>query len=276
METDDEGNLVSYEEYSPFGSTTYMAMGLKIRAPSRYRYAAYRRDSGTELYYCRARFYAPWICRWISADPLGSVDGPNLYAYCQDDPVNNRDPTGTCKKAISVAVGQAASNNSSPSSMNSSQTSIQIAPLANTNITQVDATVTQVNPNPPDVAITVASVNGNNSTNTFPAPVNDNNITNAAVAPVNGTNNTNAAPALVNGNYNNQQATCWTKAEEWATAPRTYQEAIIGIARGPVLVSMQKSAVVPHCPHWVVLRCQLPILVLVAMPSYETKVGRWG
>ncbi|KAK2051739.1 hypothetical protein LY76DRAFT_673777 [Colletotrichum caudatum] len=95
METDDRGNLVSYKEYSPFSTTIYMATGQKIQVPSRYQYATYRRKYKTGLYYCQARFYAPWIYHWISADPLGLVNRTNLYAYYQDDPVNNRDPTGT-------------------------------------------------------------------------------------------------------------------------------------------------------------------------------------
>lgn len=95
METDDQGNLITYEEYSAFGTTTYIATGDKIDASSRYRYASYERDTETGFYYCKARFYAPWLCRWISADPAGHVDGPNLYAYCRNDPVNLTDPGGT-------------------------------------------------------------------------------------------------------------------------------------------------------------------------------------
>ncbi|KAL7904169.1 hypothetical protein GGI35DRAFT_490755 [Trichoderma velutinum] len=97
METDNQGSLISYEEYSPFGTTTYVAARNSIDAPSRYRYAKYDRDTETGLYYCKARFYAPWICRWLSADPWGSVDGPNLYAYCRNDPINHSDPRGTMR-----------------------------------------------------------------------------------------------------------------------------------------------------------------------------------
>lgn len=97
METDDQGSLISYEEYSPFGTTTYVAARNSIDAPSRYRYAKYDRDTETGLYYCKARFYAPWICRWLSADPWGSVDGPNLYAYCGNDLINHSGRRGTMR-----------------------------------------------------------------------------------------------------------------------------------------------------------------------------------
>ncbi|KAF5613092.1 insecticidal toxin complex [Fusarium tjaetaba] len=95
IETDDNGERVSYEEYSAFGSTTLMACGAEIEAPRRYRFASYERDVETGLSYCNARFYAPWLCRWISTDPLGPVDGPNLYRYCRNDPINLDDPGGT-------------------------------------------------------------------------------------------------------------------------------------------------------------------------------------
>lgn len=105
METDDQGSLVTYEEYSPFGTTTYAATRNNIDAPSRYRYAKYERDTETGLDYCKARFYAPWLCRWLSADPWGAVDGPNLYAYCGNDPVNHFDPEGRCSTPKKVHDG---------------------------------------------------------------------------------------------------------------------------------------------------------------------------
>jgi hypothetical protein len=40
------------------------------------------------------RYYAPWLGRWISCDPAGAVEGPNLYVYCRDNPVSRRDDGG--------------------------------------------------------------------------------------------------------------------------------------------------------------------------------------
>jgi RHS repeat-associated protein len=53
-----------------------------------------REDDQTGLYYYRARYYSPQLQRFISEDPAGFVDGYNLYAYVQNDPVNRTDPTG--------------------------------------------------------------------------------------------------------------------------------------------------------------------------------------
>ncbi|KAF3937441.1 hypothetical protein ABW19_dt0208927 [Dactylella cylindrospora] len=95
LELDDAGNIVSYEEYSPYGSTTFMACGKNITAPRKYRFASYERDYETGLYFCNARYYAAWLGRWMSPDPLGTLDSNNLYQYCANDPVNFDDPNGT-------------------------------------------------------------------------------------------------------------------------------------------------------------------------------------
>jgi RHS repeat-associated protein len=51
-------------------------------------------DPETGLYYFRNRYYDPELGRFITADPLGYVDGPSLYAFAGNDPVNGRDPLG--------------------------------------------------------------------------------------------------------------------------------------------------------------------------------------
>lgn len=56
-----------------------------------YRYAGYRWDDAVGMYYLNARYYKPDIMRFISQDP---VDGMNLYAYCDDNPINKVDPSG--------------------------------------------------------------------------------------------------------------------------------------------------------------------------------------
>jgi RHS repeat-associated protein len=94
MEIDAEGGVISYEEYSPFGATSLQAMRA---APSakRYRYTGQERDEETSLYAQGARHYAPWLGRWTSPDPAGTVDGTNLFAYCKNRPTSLTDPRGT-------------------------------------------------------------------------------------------------------------------------------------------------------------------------------------
>ncbi|KAH7109097.1 insecticidal toxin complex protein [Dendryphion nanum] len=94
IELDDASNIVSYEEYSPFGSTTYQGHASVDIPRKRYRYTGRERDEESGLCYHSARYYLPWIGRWASIDPGGLQDGLNVYCYCQNSPVVLIDPGG--------------------------------------------------------------------------------------------------------------------------------------------------------------------------------------
>ncbi len=94
LELDDQAQIISYEEYSPYGSTTYQAVRSQTETTKRYRYTGKERDEESELYYHGARYYAPWLGRWIKPDPKGTVDGTNLFAYTRDNPLIYADSTG--------------------------------------------------------------------------------------------------------------------------------------------------------------------------------------
>ncbi|QLQ14261.1 MAG: RHS repeat-associated core domain-containing protein [Brevundimonas sp.] len=51
-------------------------------------------DPETGLYQYRARYYHPRLGVFLSTDPVGTKDDPNLYLYVGLDPVNVTDPTG--------------------------------------------------------------------------------------------------------------------------------------------------------------------------------------
>ncbi len=95
LELDDQARIISYEEYYPYGSTSYQAVRSQTEAPSRYRYTGKERDEESGFYYHGARYYAPWLGRWTAADPAGIGDGNNLYRYVSCNPVILRDPLGT-------------------------------------------------------------------------------------------------------------------------------------------------------------------------------------
>lgn len=59
-----------------------------------YQYTGRRYDEETDQYYYRARMYSAEQCRFTSEDTAGMVDGPNMYAYVGNNPVNKRDPSG--------------------------------------------------------------------------------------------------------------------------------------------------------------------------------------
>lgn len=86
METDDsvDAEVISYEEYHPFGTTAYQANNKDIKAAAkRFRYTGMERDEESGLEYHSARYYLPWLGRWLSADPIGLKGGLNLYAYSE-------------------------------------------------------------------------------------------------------------------------------------------------------------------------------------------------
>jgi RHS repeat-associated protein len=95
LETDDNGNPISYEEYHPYGTTAYRSAksGFDLSL-KRYRFSGKERDDETGLYYFGARYYAPWLGRWTSADPAGFTDGANLFRYSRNNPINYTDSLG--------------------------------------------------------------------------------------------------------------------------------------------------------------------------------------
>lgn len=90
VEVDLDGGVISYEELYAFGGTSFRAG----EPDKRYRYGGKERDEETGFYYHGARYYAPWLGRWISPDPAGLVDGTDVYAYVENNPIKFGDPTG--------------------------------------------------------------------------------------------------------------------------------------------------------------------------------------
>jgi RHS repeat-associated protein len=86
LELDDQSNMISYEEYFPYGSTSYQAVASQTDLPKRYRYNGKERDKENDLYYHGARYYVPWLGRWTSCDPAGISKSPNLYEYVSGRP----------------------------------------------------------------------------------------------------------------------------------------------------------------------------------------------
>jgi RHS repeat-associated protein len=52
------------------------------------------KEEESGLSYHRARYYAPWLGRWITPDPAGLVDEFNTYTYSRNSPVVLIDPNG--------------------------------------------------------------------------------------------------------------------------------------------------------------------------------------
>src|SRR6185503_15234696 len=95
LELEEQGAVVSYEEYFPFGGTAFIA-GDQMREVEikDYRFCGKERDEATGFYYFEYRYYASWLGRWLSPDPIGPKDDYNLYKYVFNNPVNFIDPDG--------------------------------------------------------------------------------------------------------------------------------------------------------------------------------------
>ncbi len=96
VELNQDGVLISYEEYHPYGTTAFQvgrsAAEVSLR---RYRYTGKERDEETGLYYHGARYYCPWLARWTAADPAGMGDGINAFSYVKGNPIRYMDPEGS-------------------------------------------------------------------------------------------------------------------------------------------------------------------------------------
>ncbi|MEI7997511.1 MAG: RHS repeat-associated core domain-containing protein [Methylococcaceae bacterium] len=95
LELDANAQVISYEEYTPYGSTSYQAVNKAIKAAAkRYRYTGKERDEETGYTYHGARYYAAWLGRWISCDPAGLAGGINSFTYGLNNPIKLIDPNG--------------------------------------------------------------------------------------------------------------------------------------------------------------------------------------
>ena len=94
------GEYVTIEAGYQYNDTSITNRFVAYKNPFRYR--SYYYDFETGLYYLNSRYYNPEIGRFINADSIdildstkNSINGINLYIYCNNNPVNYYDPNGT-------------------------------------------------------------------------------------------------------------------------------------------------------------------------------------
>jgi RHS repeat-associated protein len=89
------GNRVAQYEYTAFGEKRESGV---IADAYRFSSKEWEQDSG--LVYFGARYYDPQAGRWLTPDPAGMADGPNVYLYVNNNPVNLVDPWGLMGERI--------------------------------------------------------------------------------------------------------------------------------------------------------------------------------
>lgn len=96
LELDNAAGTISYEEYFPYGTTSYTTIDATREVPARrYRYTGKERDEESGLNYHEARYYALWLCRWTAVDPMaGKLPQWSPYVAMGANPANNVDPDG--------------------------------------------------------------------------------------------------------------------------------------------------------------------------------------
>ncbi|WP_421921236.1 SpvB/TcaC N-terminal domain-containing protein [Marinifilum sp.] len=96
LELDESADIISYEEYHPFGTTSYRSGRSETEtSQKRYKYVGKERDEETGLYYYGFRYYAAWICRFVSVDPL-QFEYPHYtpFQYAGNKPITYIDLDG--------------------------------------------------------------------------------------------------------------------------------------------------------------------------------------
>jgi RHS repeat-associated protein len=94
------GSTAELYRYSAFGQETIYTTGFtstisptsSVNNP--WRFASKRTDPETSFVYFGRRYYDPSLGKWTTQDPLGIKEGPNLYTYCDNNPLTLIDEYG--------------------------------------------------------------------------------------------------------------------------------------------------------------------------------------
>jgi RHS repeat-associated protein len=98
----------SYDAWGKLLSTTG-TLASTIGKINPFLYRGYYFDTETGLYYLNSRYYDAQTGRFVSEDgqfnPDTGLSGNNLFAYCNNDPINMSDPSG-CRSTADDGTGR--------------------------------------------------------------------------------------------------------------------------------------------------------------------------
>ncbi len=96
--TDEQGDIVEKYRYTVFGECEILNSEDELlqtsRAGNPWQYSGKRLDYESGLIAFGLRYYDSRLGRWITPDPAGFEDGPNLYAYVHNSPLLHFDQFG--------------------------------------------------------------------------------------------------------------------------------------------------------------------------------------
>ncbi len=94
-------DIVARYTYDAWGKVTAITgTNLEIAYINPFRYRSYTYDQETGMYYLQSRYYDPEVGRFVNADreeciqTNDSVVSGNMFAYCENDPINLTDASG--------------------------------------------------------------------------------------------------------------------------------------------------------------------------------------
>ena len=119
---DRTGTLIARYDYSAYGEyklvwapeevpSEQIQRNNRVRNANPFDYRGYYYDTETGLYYVSSRYYDPEIGRFLNSDETSYIYadginyGVNLFAYCENNPVNMYDPNGTIALLTCVIIG---------------------------------------------------------------------------------------------------------------------------------------------------------------------------
>jgi RHS repeat-associated protein len=113
-EADASGNITATFEYTPYGTFAPTGTSNPGPDPNGPGYTGHVNDPETNLVYMQARYYDSATGHFLSVDPVvpqaGSESGFNRYAYGNNNPIANTDPTGQFPGDLGGDPGDAAYN----------------------------------------------------------------------------------------------------------------------------------------------------------------------
>jgi RHS repeat-associated protein len=101
--TDDSGNVIGRAAYSAYGLTTFSEDDMAT--PFRYNGQAGVQTDPNGLLNMRARYYSPYLMRFLNADPIGFSGGSNWFVYADGNPISKSDPFGLVTIGFGTQVG---------------------------------------------------------------------------------------------------------------------------------------------------------------------------